>query len=271
MFTMSTRVLLAFRLSTVLVLIAGAPARAQMSDSLTQSTDMLRAAIDAASARDDWAALQDVSALAQRLIAIRPNDPLLAYYRGYALFRVALIASRRADRHAYHDVLEDADRALQAAAAALPGMAEIHALRASVIGQLIGISGNPFVAMRLGPRSGAEMKRALELGPDNPRVWLLRGINTMNTPKMWGGGLKSAEEYLLKARTLFAGDTSRPPNPTWGNADVEIALGQVHLKQNQPDSAHAEFARALALQPNNAWLRDTLMRQAVSPNFPRHD
>jgi hypothetical protein len=113
------------------------------------------------------------------------------------------------------------------------------------------------------------MKRAIELGPDNPRVWLLRGINTMHTPRMWGGSLDAAEKYLLKAQMLFATDTTHPPNPTWGKADVEIALGQLHIIQSRRDEARASFARALTLQPDNRWIRDTLMREAASESSAR--
>jgi tetratricopeptide (TPR) repeat protein len=246
----------------------GARAGAQTSEERSRSADSLRTAIEAASARDDWAALEGTRRLADRLLADSPNDARLRYYRGYALFRLALIASRRADRHAYQDLLSEADRALEASAASLD-LAETHAMRASVLGQLIGLNRNPLVALRLGPRSGAEMKRALALGPENPRVWLLRGINTMHTPKMWGGGLDPAEEYLLKAQTLFATDSAQPPNPTWGKADVEIALGQLHLMQNRRDAARADFARALTLEPENAWVRDTLMREAAGQSSAR--
>jgi len=246
----------------------GARAGAQTSEERSRSADSLRTAIDTAAARDDWIALEATRSLADRLLARSPDDARLRYYQGYGLFRLALIASRRADRRAYHDLLEEADRALEASAASLD-LAETHALRASVLGQLIGLNRNPIVALRLGPRSGAEMKRALALGPENPRVWLLRGINTMHTPKMWGGGLDPAEEYLLKAQTLFRADSAHPPNPTWGKADVEIALGQLHLMQNRRDAARADFARALALEPENAWVRDTLVREAAGQSSTR--
>src|SRR6516225_1632749 len=90
----------------------GARAGAQTSEERSRSADSLRTAIEAASARDDWAALEGTRRLADRLLADSPNDARLRYYRGYALFRLALIASRRADRHAYQDLLSEADRAL---------------------------------------------------------------------------------------------------------------------------------------------------------------
>jgi hypothetical protein len=165
--------------------------------------DSLWTGIERATAREDWSALKEAEALAGRLQAQAPNDGSVQYVRGCALFRLALIGSRRGDHSATHELLSTADHTLEASAALVP-VAETHALRASVLGQLIGLSGSPFSAMGLGPRSGAEMKCAPELGPDNARVWLLRGINTMHTPKIWRGGLRRAEENLLKAQVLFA-------------------------------------------------------------------
>jgi hypothetical protein len=238
------------------------PVRGQIVHAQSSEADSVRAAIDSASAREDWAGLQSAASLAERMSARDSGNALLQHYRGYALFRLALIASRRSDRSPIRGLLSEADRILEASASSLP-LAETHALRASVLGQLIGLNRNPLVAMRLGPRSGAEMKRALELAPENPRVWLIRGINSMHTPRMWGGGLAQAEEYLLKARALFAADTARAPLPTWGKADVEIALGQVHLLLHREHDARDDFARALLLQPRNAWVRDTLMQAAA--------
>jgi tetratricopeptide (TPR) repeat protein len=252
------------RLLTAAVLFAGfsREALAQLTDEHARRADSARTAIDAASSREDWSALQDAAALSQRLLTSAPDDGLLLHYRGYALFRLALVASRRDDPVLRRRLLDDADQTLRASAASLP-LAETHALRASILGQMIGLSGNPFVSMRLGPRSSVEMKQALELAPDNPRVWLIRGINTMHTPRMFGGGLDAAEEYLTKARVLFASDTAHPPRPTWGKADVEIALGQLHLMQLRYMEARADFGRALLLQPRNGWVRDTLLVEAT--------
>ena len=224
----------------------------------TRVADTVRVAVDAASARDDWTALEDARALAERLLATQPKDALLQHYHGYARFRLALIASRRHDAAVTHKLLADADRALASSEATL-ALAETHALRASVLGQMIGLTKNPLVAMRLGPRSGTEMRRALDLAPTNPRVCFIRGLNTMYTPKLWGGGLEPAEAYLLKARELVPTDTAHAPFPTWGSADIDIALGRLHLMQHRFDAARTDFGRALVLQPENAWLRDTLM------------
>ena len=54
-----------------------------------------------------------------------------------------------------------------------------------------------------------------------------------------------------------------------GQADVEIALGQLHLMDNRHDAARLDFTRALMLEPENTWVRDTLMREATNQRSSR--
>ena len=240
----------------------GQPIQAQTAGERAHWADSVREAIDAAVSRADADAQQGAAALSQRLLALSPADGLLLHYRGYALFQLAMSATRDSSVGKRRAWLDSADDALRISAEALP-LAETHALRASIIGQIIGMSHNPFVAMRLGPWSGSEMKRALELGPNNPRVWLIRGMNTMHTPRSFGGGAAAAEEQLKKAATLFASDTARAPRPTWGKADVLIVLGELHLEQRRYAEARVDLEGALALQPENKWVRDKLLPAAM--------
>ena len=48
------------------------------------------------------------------------------------------------------------------------------------------------------------LEKAKELNPDNPRIYLQRGISKFYTPKMFGGGKKAAAPYFEKAQGLFA-------------------------------------------------------------------
>jgi tetratricopeptide (TPR) repeat protein len=113
--------------------------------------------------------------------------------------------------------------------------------------------------MRLGSKSNAELDRAVAAGPNNPRVWLMRGIGAFNTPSTFGGGLDKAETYLKKALELAATDAPEPPLPAWGVADAHIWLGQVYAKQKHREAARAELEKARALQPRNLWITEVLL------------
>jgi tetratricopeptide (TPR) repeat protein len=202
--------------------------------------------------------------LLDRALVAFPDDALLLHYQGYALWReAALVLGMRKPDEA-RPLLEAADRALERAAAGRP-LPETLALHASVLGQRIAVGGMAD-GIRFGPRSGALMGEAERAGPRNPRVWLLRGMNAMFAPAAFGGGLDRAETALRRAAALFESDRAAPPAPTWGQADVHVALGQVYAKQGRRDEARAAYRQVLALQPDNAWVRSVLLPALDRPS-----
>jgi tetratricopeptide (TPR) repeat protein len=219
--------------------------------------DSARIEIETATALGDLNRMREAGALLERALTALPDDPLLLHYLGYARYREAtLMQGMKRDDKEYRPLLEAADSLLERSASKLQ-LAESYAVRSSVIGQLIG--SNPLRGMTLGPKSSNAMDRAIELGPNNPRVWLLRGIGAMFTPSMFGGGLDKAEEYLGKALALFPNDKPAPPMPAWGHAEVYIWLGQVHKRRERIDEARQAYNRALELQPDNGWVKHVLL------------
>lgn len=61
------------------------------------------------------------------------------------------------------------------------------------------------------------LDKAKELNPNNPRIYLLRGIAKFYTPKMFGGGKKTALPYFEKAAPLFDREPKTDvAKPYWG-------------------------------------------------------
>jgi tetratricopeptide (TPR) repeat protein len=219
--------------------------------------DSARVEIEAATAAGDLDRLREAGAFLERALTALPDEPLLLHYLGYARYREAtLLQGMKRDEDEYRPLLEAAESLLDRSAAKLP-LAETYAIRSSVIGQLIGSS--PLRGMTLGRKSSSAMDRALELGPNNPRVWLLRGIGAMFTPALFGGGVDKAEEYLTKSLSLFPGDTPALAMPAWGHAEAYIWLGQVYKRRDRIDDARQAYTRALELQPDNGWVRHVLL------------
>lgn len=217
--------------------------------------DSARAIIAKATPIGDLPALHGAQALLERAATAAPGDPWLSHYLAFALYREATIRMGR-DRADVGPLLERIDSILERSLP-LKAIPESYALRASVLGMMIG--SNPLRGMTLGPKSGAEMEKALAAGPQNPRVWLMRGIGAINTPAMFGGGLDKAEEYLKQSIAFFANDRPQPPAPGWGLNEAHAWLGQVYAKQDKVDAARAEYQKALALEPNDMWVRTALL------------
>jgi tetratricopeptide (TPR) repeat protein len=197
-------------------------------------------------------------ALLDRALAATPGDGVALHYKGYALYRKAsALANDRSSKKEFKSLLQQADRTLDESAAAIE-WPETVALRSAVIGQLIPLSGM-LAVVRLGPRSNGLMDRAMKLGPDNPRVWLLRGISAVYKPSQFGGGLGNAERDLKKAIELFDGDAPAAQHPAWGYAEAWAWLGRVYADQKRVDEARAAYAKALEIAPELPWVSKELI------------
>jgi tetratricopeptide (TPR) repeat protein len=214
--------------------------------------------IDLAVQTGDIERLHRANALLDRALVAFPGDATLLHYQGYSLFREAGILSGRAnaERGELPLVIQTARTKLEQSLAARE-MPETHALLATILGQEIGLDAS--TAPTLGPRVQQEMNAAVAMGPSNPRVWLLRGIQSIYTPEQYGGGLTNAENQLKRAVSLFAADNPVAPSPSWGRAEAHAWLGQVLQKQNRKTEARAAYQQALALQKDYPWVKYSLL------------
>jgi tetratricopeptide (TPR) repeat protein len=230
---------------------AQAPGTAKWADSAVKL-------IDQASTSGRPEGFDVAIALIDRVLTVTPKDGLMLHYKGYALYRRAnLMLGTKAKEDDVKAVLQEADDVLEQSAAVLK-WPETPALRASVLGQLIGVSGM-MSGMVLGPRADNLMDEAMTLGPKNPRVWMLRGVSSLYKPKMFGGGTDKAERDLKKALELYVVDRPVAPAPSWGHAEAYAWLGQVYAQDNKVEDARAAYRKALELQPGFGWVSNQLL------------
>src|SRR4051812_6950359 len=204
--------------SSILLLLSAAiapAAHAQMSALAGSAkwSDSAAREIEAASDAGDITRLKAARTLIDRALVAFPNDALLLRYKGYELHREASLQEGLGHADEIEPLLIEA-RAVLERSLEIKRMPETQALLSSIMGRQIAF--HPWKAMVLGPQSGAAMTDAIALGPNNPRVWLLRGMGAMFTPKQFGGGLENSEAYLRKAELLFASDHPAAPAPAWG-------------------------------------------------------
>lgn len=231
---------------------------APMFTGVAQWADSAARLIEKAAMASDLQGLRNASGLLDRALTAYPNDPLLLHYQGYELYREAglLDGLGGPGRAEVPLVAATARTKLQQSLAGQP-LAETHALLAMVMGIMIGRDQS--LAPTLGPLIPQEMNAAVTLGPTNPRVWLLRGIQSFYTPIQYGGGLPVAETQLNRAVELFATDNPAPPSPAWGKAEAYVWLGQVLQKGKRIEEARRAYNSALSLQPNYPWVTYSLL------------
>ena len=236
---------------------AMSPTAGQTADPAALAEQIQDMTIEASGEGDD-AAIRETIALAERALTVHPADALLHHYHGYALYRLSARhgCDEEAEPGCVWKLLERAESALETSIQRGP-RAETHALLASVYGLMIG--ENNALGPSLGPRIDAVQADALALGPENPRVWLLRGIGDFFTPEAFGGGVEAALAALERSASAFETDAPAPPEPRWGRADVHLWLGQAYAAKGDVARARANYERVLELEPANAWVRDELL------------
>lgn len=238
---------------------------AESSGANTGLVGVARAATDAAREIEKASITGDVSRMGRahdmidRALETFPNDPVLLHYQGWQRYNEANLMEGVGRRDEVPALLDRARAALELSNSTQP-MPETQALLASVLGRMIGAT--PSLAPTLGPQVQQLMQAARSSGPNNPRVLLLQGINSIYTPAQYGGGLSVAETQLRQAIALFATDQAAPPSPSWGHAEVYAWLGQVLQRENRPADAVAAYNQALAIAPDYTWVKTVLLPSA---------
>lgn len=103
---------------------------------------------------------------------------------------------------------------------------ETHVLKAMIANARIGVDPQKRW-QKYGKVFDENLDKAKELNPDNPRIYVLRGISKYYTPKMFGGGKKAAMPYFEKASGLFAQQTATDiSKPYWGKQTNDYFIGQ---------------------------------------------
>jgi tetratricopeptide (TPR) repeat protein len=156
---------------------------------------------------------------------------------------------------------DDALERIEKVLAADPKNAEALALKGALQGLIISLK--PDAMMTLGPQSGANLARAASLQPGNPRVHLLNGVGVLHTPPNFGGGPEPALKEFLRAEELFAAESvSDSTAPDWGRDDAFLWAGRAQMALKDTVAARASFRAALKANPDNGWVKHTLLPEA---------
>jgi hypothetical protein len=126
-------------------------------------------------------------------------------------------------------VADKAEQLLNRSEALSMNNSEIFAVRSMIA--TLRLIGNPITrAMKYGPVADKALQTAKKLNPENPRVYLLMGIDKFQTPKLFGGSQEKARDLFKQALRKF--DALKPSDglePRWGRKDAESYLSQIKL------------------------------------------
>jgi tetratricopeptide (TPR) repeat protein len=200
--------------------------------------------------------MQESLAHFQRLLNLQEKEWLVRFYIAFAEYRMSIFYMEK-DKKKAGQFLNDAIDELKKSQAVNDTFPESYALLASCYGNKIGLA--PLKGMFLGPRSGAAIEKAVLLGPENPRVWLHKGIGSYHTPKAFGGGKEKALEELKKAVVLYEKEkVLNPVYPQWGHDEAYVWIGIIYKEMEQLEDAEQAWKKGLEINPQNGWIRHDL-------------
>lgn len=208
----------------------------------------------------DAADIQRARAAFVALQADEPSSPVLAYWLALCCWRAepfVLPTDRDAARRLCRDGITACDRAF----ALDPRFGEPLALKASIQG--LALTFVPDAVMSLGAEMQEEFARATTLEPKNPRIAFLAALIMLHKPANVGGGPNAARATFERARALYdAGDAPGRYGIVWGHDDALLWSGIARSRVGDWVGARAFFRKALVLNPDLRWVRNTLLPEA---------
>jgi hypothetical protein len=110
---------------------------------------------------------------------------------------------------------------------------------------------------------GAEAKDlAQKYGSDNPRFYLIDGMNTYYTPESFGGGVSAAQTLFEKSYELFS--TFKPVDetyPEWGKDQVCGYLALCCIKEDKLDDAKKWIDKGLEADPDSDFIKNNVQKE----------
>lgn len=243
-------------LFTLLGMSVVATAHATDMAALNAAKQTLQAGVTASKAEDMLNARAAFAALEQQ----NPKDANLACWIAVASWRAVPIL-QGSDNEQAKRVCKDGIAAADRAISLNPRLVEAIAVKAGLQG--LSISFNPATAMTLSPEMDEGFSRAEAIDAKNPRVLLLKAMNTMHKPEFVGGGAKRAMPQFERAIALFAAQKAPAPGTQdWGRVDADLWAGRCQMKLGDAQKAKTHYERAMGMDPDNVWVSKVLMPAA---------
>lgn len=156
----------------------------------------------------------------KRIANVEKEKWMPGYYAAYSYVRATLLGEMETkENQKYLDLAQTEIDNIQKRNSK---ESEIYALQAFIYQLRIT---SPAKGYKYSKLSNEALTVAEKLNSENPRIYYLRGSNTLHTPKMFGGGKDKAKPLLEKAAAIFESQkTDNKLAPTWGNYHNNILL-----------------------------------------------
>ncbi len=153
----------------------------------------------------------------ERIANAEQEQWLPFYYHAFCQVRQAIIVMNDGDGKATVPYLDKAQESIDIAQKLSPNNSEIVTMQGYIYQGRIW--ENPMTkGAKYGPKSGGVLDKAIELNPENPRAYYVKGQGIFYTPAFFGGGADNARPLLEKAKELYdKEERENALSPAWGS------------------------------------------------------
>lgn len=203
------------------------------------------------------AQLMSAAGMAERILSHQKDNLFARYYRTFVQYIQIQNGVRTLEKPKILAMIDACTENANILADSKEWECEANIILASV--NMMKISVKPEAAQEIFMKIYDYLGRAEKADPENPRLHLTKGIMTLNTPEMFGGGIKNAMPILQKAFELNS--ARKKGNVEWGYLEACAWLGQAYARANEIEKAKEIYNKALEVNPDYVWIKRVLLPQ----------
>lgn len=214
--------------------------------------------LDAINDISDRAAVTKVRGDFERILQLKKNTWMVNYYMAMCDLLTAWSYMDAKDNDNIKKYNESCIDLLNKATDAKDDFAEAYVLKMSA--QANRWIYEPAKMNDIIAKSSEAKEIAKQKDPNNPRFYLIDGMNTYYTPENFGGGVDAAMPLFEKSWELYG--TFKPVDetyPTWGKDQAAGMLALVYLKKDKPDEAKKWIDKGLEARPESGFIKNMVM------------
>ncbi len=196
----------------------------------------------------------------ERILQLNKNQWLVNYYMAMVDMLISYNMTGKKDMDAVKKYTESSLDLLNKATDMKDDFGEAYILKFAVTSNRWMYEPNKMndiIAMQ------AEAKDlAMKYDPDNPRLYLVDGINTYYTPESFGGGVDKALPLFEKSYELF--QTYKPVDetyPDWGKDQVCGFLALCSIKNDKLNDAKKWMDKGLEYDPDSEFIKTEVQKE----------
>ena len=196
----------------------------------------------------------------ERILQLKKNQWLVDYYMGMVDMLISYQMGEKKDMDAVKKYTESSLDMLNKATDMKDDFAEAYILKYAVTSNRWMYEPNKMNDIMAAQTEAKNL--AAKYDADNPRLYLVEGINTYYTPEMFGGGVDKAQPLLEKSYEFFKTYKRVDETyPDWGKDQVCGYLALCSLKNDKLDDAKSWIDKGLEADPDSDFIKNRVQKE----------